>query len=468
MSKIQTIQPNHFGDQRNRNVNRNVIPPMTRKNSTILSFGGPKEEEEVIRKASEEILGKFGWFGNFLKKMKKGEGEVQNQLWNAAFTTTLAPIMIAKNPFSKEDKKKREYTALRQPVSAATAIGFGLLITMPVNNFLENIASKGYISAIDLRVKPDDKFLKRQYKKEGIAKTGQSLEDYVTQKQKDAKALFIKLIGDEPEELAKNSGLKGKLGNYDKFIEKNNMNNIDFKDFMKERFKIEFFEDGSLKEDAFKKKSNEILAMDFMRETGLIKSEKSKDGKIKVGQFTEEDLKNFLLNVSAKKHNVSESQSKHFSNTVEYVVGDAIVDEETITLKHMFDRLDIKPEELFEQEIAGKKQNRKLVNVLYDFADIHIKDLTINKRKSINGKEVSNIISYYNGEGRKMLKEYFLDLHIARKVDYFKNYKKYAGILVSLVSLPFSCGALNWAYPRFVSTFFPSLDGNRAKKGGNK
>lgn len=476
MSKIQTIQPNHFGDQKNRNVNRQVIPPMTRKNYTNLSFGGPNEE--AIERGSKEILGAFGRFGNFLKNMKKSEGEVQNQLWNAAFTTTLAPIMIAKNPFSKEDKKRREYTALRQPVSAVTAIGFGLLITMPVNNFLENIASKGYINSIDLRVKPDDKFLKRQFKKESADakaagkfeefkkkytnKKGEfSVESYTGIKQAEAKELFVKLIGEEPENLKKDTKYNG----YEKFIEKNNMHNIDFKDFMKERFKIEFFEDGNLKEEAFKKKLNEIKAMDFLRETGLVKSEKTKDGKIKVGHFSEDDLRRFLLNDSGKKHGVSVDQGKHISNAVEYSVGDAIVDQETITLKHMFDRLGItKPEVLFEKEVDGKKQNRKLMNVLTDFVDNHLDGLTIS-----SGKEGSKPGQYYAvGKAKQMVTEFFLDMHIARKIDYFKNYKKYAGIVVSLVSLPFSCGALNWAYPRFVSTFFPSLDGNRAQKGGNK
>ena len=34
---------------------------------------------------------------------------------------------------------------------------------------------------------------------------------------------------------------------------------------------------------------------------------------------------------------------------------------------------------------------------------------------------------------------------------------KWLGIIVSLVTLPFSCGALNWAYPRVMEKIMPSI-----------
>ena len=44
----------------------------------------------------------------------------------------------------------------------------------------------------------------------------------------------------------------------------------------------------------------------------------------------------------------------------------------------------------------------------------------------------------------------------------FKAYNKYQGIILSLLILPFSCTALNWAYPRVMEKCFPKLSQAKA------
>ena len=85
------------------------------------SFGGikgGKAADEAIKKASKFIADEAsknvnGELPKGLRKVCKAlsdnDGEVQNQVINAIFTTTLAPLMIWKNPFSTKSDKDKAY-----------------------------------------------------------------------------------------------------------------------------------------------------------------------------------------------------------------------------------------------------------------------------------------------------------------------------------------------------------------------
>ena len=57
----------------------------------------------------------------------------------------------------------------------------------------------------------------------------------------------------------------------------------------------------------------------------------------------------------------------------------------------------------------------------------------------------------------------------------FKPFSQIAKIFIGVaITLPITCNALNWVYPRFMDLFFPELSGAKDKKhesqkiGGNK
>ena len=58
----------------------------------------------------------------------------------------------------------------------------------------------------------------------------------------------------------------------------------------------------------------------------------------------------------------------------------------------------------------------------------------------------------------------------------YKSWNQFTKIGVGVfITLPITCTALNWVYPRFMDIFFPSLSGAKDKKhqseekiGGNK
>lgn len=146
--------------------------------SNQMSFkgnAGAKAADEAAKKASKFIADEAskavnGELPKGLKKVCKflsdNDGEVQNQVINAVFTTTLAPLMIWKNPFSKKSEKDKAYSALRQPISAAIAVSGGLAATLGVNKGLDKLANEGYIKSLDLRMNPNESYLKSQFNSE--------------------------------------------------------------------------------------------------------------------------------------------------------------------------------------------------------------------------------------------------------------------------------------------------------------
>ena len=73
----------------------------------------------------------------------------------------------------------------------------------------------------------------------------------------------------------------------------------------------------------------------------------------------------------------------------------------------------------------------------------------------------------YHGSNRKEVLQSvkikkWLKVRINRAEQILSDYKKKSGIIVGLLILPFTCGILNWSYPRIMERFFPEL--TEAKK----
>lgn len=426
-----------------------------------------KSAEKIAADAYTGIDKNLGILGKAYKYLNKNDGEVQTQLMNALFTATLAPAFIAFNPLSKEEKKTKEYTALRQPISAAVALGVTMPITMAFNNLIENIGSKGAIDVIDLRMSPNDKFLGRIYKRaerrgklESLKKeaygenyTGSfTKEDYISKTKENAKKLYTRLICEKPSELKKDTKLPNEVRNLDKYIKENNIYEVDFKKFMQDNYKTKFFseaEGGGLKEAAFEKQLKEIKAIDFMRKIGMVDNKLSEEElrafiSGKRGVNLENTLKNNGFS-KEKAKNITEEITKLNARQIQYNVSGSIINEESLTLKQMLQTLKI--EDKFKDDI----QNKKLVNVLEDFAKSHLKGLD-----AISGKTNKDFA------GNIMWNK------LAKSSSHFGTVKKYYGIVVALVTLPFACGILNWSYPRIVESLFPELAKAKAQKGGSK
>lgn len=62
----------------------------------------------------------------------------------------------------------------------------------------------------------------------------------------------------------------------------------------------------------------------------------------------------------------------------------------------------------------------------------------------------------------------YVNAKIAKAGDVLSSNKSYIGIALGLATLPVTCGILNWAYPRIVEKFFPSLANSKKESEAKK
>ncbi len=110
----------------------------------------------------------------------------------------------------------------------------------------------------------------------------------------------------------------------------------------------------------------------------------------------------------------------------------------------------------------SKNQLKELMRKTLD--DLSKKHPEVAQNYEIFKKDISKGISIkeFSKKIGKISKEadFTYDLvqkHIKNVASNIKGLKAVVGLMVSLAILPVSCTALNWLYPRFMDTFFPSL-----------
>lgn len=120
-------------------------------------------------------LSKQGWF--LLRKLShnmKNVTEMTNAYIAAIGTGIIAPFVILASPGKgdKEDKDKKKFQALRQPLSAALALIFQAPATYAINNGIDYLAYKKKIKAFSEKgfgnLIPDIKYLKKHVNSEEI------------------------------------------------------------------------------------------------------------------------------------------------------------------------------------------------------------------------------------------------------------------------------------------------------------
>lgn len=529
MSKIQSLA----SDYRER---QNLSPNFKKQNvkSQHLSFTAESIPGEIVKEVtgavSKQIDEKLGWIGKKFIGLAENDGEAQNQLINAIFTTTLAPIMIAFNPFSKQDKKTKEYSAMRQPISAGIAISGGLAMTMGVNSYLSKLASEGYIENIDLRLKPDDKiYLKSKFKKDNNIWLFMNKEEKAKFKEEAKKIqearikLFAKLFGEKPENIKINKNTKeiylasnpteilGK--NIPGFNEQEDLNNytnnnslrkIKVKNFLREKFGFEFDADGILKPNITDNKLSNILASDFLHEMGIIKK----------GSIDKETFIQNLAEIRQEEKTIKEIHKLLSENN-----GKNIQDEIVKTLKEELNLPEEKAKEFAQKFEIGETKVKDFVRSIMKevsrivqtsggethskadtltigqfFGRIGIKNKPLTKEElKADYKELQTImdmdmiqaIEFLNkkfsgkvkgfeiGEEKqaKLLEKAVLlitENKAKLKSSNYGNFNKYVNLVLNLPMTAITCYVLNWAYPRIMDKYFPNLSKNTQLKGGNK
>lgn len=490
MSRINPIQSNYQQVSQLSDIKKNIIQ------NTSFTGGLTEAEKSIARAVTDSLYNKPA---NFFKWLADSKGELQSQIINACFTTTVAPFWIAYNPFAKTDEKTKKYTALRQPISAVVALAGGLPLTVLINRQFAKLGSEGYIPSYDMRSCPDETdYLSLQFKKayaeakkspsalaefekaylprgfentepQGFirkflfnwTKQGELKNNYYKSIKGGIENFFSRLISEDTKNITFKDGvisitdrsaaggvLQRKIPNitsraeFTAYLDANNLHRRSLGSFLHEHFGLHLLEDGSVKPYAVEKSVRNINALEFIKKLGIL------------GEATyKKDMKAF----DGKE------------------LGRILFGE---------DGPDISKMNLEELLVKFKILNPENKSLSVDA----IADLKVSQLRRFMNESMSQILDRFSKPFKNTREDIGPRFDVGAGIDKFaqnimkaKNkllssdfgiFKFFAGIVFNMFIIMVTCTVLNWMYPRVVKALFPHLvksdEPSKDVKGGNK
>lgn len=475
------------------------------------AFGNYVNARRIGRSVGSMMDGKI----KLLYSLGKNNGENLNNTVTAVGTAAVAPIFIRYNPLSDEDPKVKSYSALRQPLSAVLALGVQLPVMTAYNKLLDMWATSGKIRRFDLSAKPPESTLKnlanakynqemRTLKAQGLTEAqmderffkgrtkAEVIEDFVNQSRDD---IFYAKRDRIREQAAKGEAitvapLKNANGKIVDYFHPTKLSELDKIQFVKpdelDKARKSVYADvlKAFDVDPDNKKLFDIK-IDWEDPNPMEKYNKMKKGEIPVPEDLKEYKKSKVYSAVKKAGHKKSEFLKNLEETARATAiqksEQAIAEEVKLKLEtsRAFNELNKDYTEaktriyndrsipLNKKEVELAKEETKLVNAkIKEFeqraenADNVVKKTLNNAISKLKDKKVSDI--KYHGDTYKDVEisvraKKWLKAEINRREGVFKNFKKLSGLVFGLAILPFTCGLLNWAYPRFMEKFFPEL-----------
>lgn len=473
----------------------------------------PKGAQNFIKDGVRAKMDKnVGPIRKLYKYLADTKGEMQTQVVNAIFTSTLAPAFIAFNPFSRADKKTKEYTAWRQPISAIIALSGVLPATLAVNAYLDKLYNEGYNKSVDLRSNPNGSYLIGQFKAEykkaekenrlkeflaqyepkniseklgsterfsGNAPTKPYIkackEGYVKAIQDERMKLFTSLITEDPKSITIDETTKaisvsvkdpktGKVSvreigrnipnlttklELTEYLQINNLHNRKVSEFLHKEFGFEFYEDGKFKPYTINAKLKGVKARDVLEALGLIEQ----------GKITEPELKEALLRIRQERH--APALAKKLKTTVKRA-------------QEIFEEFGKDASSNVEFALGEEGVQVKTISLghllhpldyniehgrLQEFMDMKMADAVIYLKDSLKGN-----LKNLDGEADlRTIAGNMLKVNAKKMGSHFDNSKFFAAIFFNLFMTAITCTVLNWVYPRIMDKYFPHLSDKNIK-----
>lgn len=436
------------------------------------NFGNYIIDRQILRALEKQVTGGQ----SLLLRLGKNNGENLNNIVTAVGTAGVAPIFIRYNPISKEDPKVKAYSAARQPLSAVLALGVQLPVMTAYNRILDEWAASGAVKRFDLSAKPPESVIKsyaqNSYKTQlALAKMeGKTEAEFLGGK---TKAEFIEdIMNDHRNNLfyTKRDQLRTEAQ------QQGTINGKPIKDIPK----IDFVKPSEL-DEARKSVYADVLEKEF----GITKEEQKALREVlddnKLGGFKDAKVKKAL---KEKGFGIKEFKTKLEAAAQEKAINsmEREIAEEVIVKKQTSQALNEMQQEL--AKIRASVHSNSTISLdekikQVEDAELKIIEKQINKFKEklegaddVTKRTVSRAIEKISGKKLAEIKFHgltekdvetsvrvkrWLRAEINRREGVFANAKKLSGLVFGLAILPFTCGLLNWAYPRFMERFFPGL-----------
>lgn len=450
-----------------------------------------------IKKEMLEAAAKCRGVQGFLVKCKTGQGENLNNMVTAVGTAGVAPIFIINNPLAKEDKQTKEYTAARQPISAVITLAFQLPIMNAYNKMLDRVATTYHLDRCDLSAKPQKSYL-------------EDLVNYEYKKYKDlfnpetdgkliSKQEFRKKLVSDRQNKAFQSQLKeirlaalngtpfpdffarqlenGKIPDR-LLIAPDDVENAQrelFATYMREKYNIDVSE----------------LSMKSVKDLGKGKNiKKLKEAGVEIDKAAKKEIKKYISentdrvamrDINALLH--SHAKIKLYTSLEAAKAQKELKDYkrqlliENKTNDEIARLIDIKNDELMNgimkraealrdnapETVAPDSREMNKIEAETLVEKIRLK-LESKKREDhlVNHLKTEHGTTYETALRSVRIKKW-LTARINQSEKFLSDFKQKSGLVVGLAILPFSCGLLNWAYPRIMEEWFPNLTHAKAE-----
>ncbi len=427
---------------------------------------------------------------NFLNKFEWLRGELGTIIITALGTGLVAPIFIGFNPFVKapkdatkeqkeEVKNNKLYTAMRQPISAALAILFQVWALKPIDKFLDkqfNDPTKSKKVAIDL----DQSLVNKKSYLETVIEAEMKAEGTTYASKKAFKEELARRVAVRSEEqlngVAEQIRTTGEIDIHGRKLPNQHIAEIA----------------NSNIDNYINDVQSHIISpegLDFYKKRATLLVENEDYLKRVFGNLPENNLEEYL-----------KTEMKNAPDDVKVIFEEILGHKKELmesrcsrTLERIERIKDACGEGGFtpEKYLAKMQGDNKLVeDIIEQLEDAKIKDVA-NSDGNIIKQTLERLkrICTYDEAANKQLHGIFHDTEtmqknagkISEKIykDMAKGYKNFveggykgfsqvAKVLTGVfITLPITCTALNWVYPRFMELFFPKLAGVK-KEGGNK
>ena len=373
--------------------------------NSVPSFG--KTPNDVLYKAVKESTGPFA---RWLEFIGKNDGEILNTIVTGVGTAFVAPIFIAFNPFSKEDKETKVYSAWRQPISAVLAALMQIVTNVKYNQHLDKWASLGKFDRADLSAFPHAAYLRRLVKLEHPEFNKEQISKEVEKRQYRAK--------DEALRIARERD-KNRVFQSSELVD--NVAIEQAKADVKETYKKQ------LKSMSDKEKNKFIERKAYELAPSIAEKQVQESAKIKF------DIRELV------KKQLAEEGLKVTDPGVK-VKGGALIPKIKFA-----DFVEKQAKHLEELEKAGKTEEARFFKRVLE---------------KLEGYKAFENIKELGGSMEEVVQNIKIKKAIQATIDnaqaVLKGYKRWTGIVISLITLPISCGLLNYVYPRIMEKIMPN------------
>ena len=335
---------------------------------------------------------------------EKLKGEFINAIITAFGTACVAPIFITYNPFSKEDKETRKYSAWRQPISAVIQFFTTLAILKPFDKFMFKQASEGKLQNADLTSDPIESYVKAKISKEHPEYSPVQLNKAVIE-------------------------YKAKAFN-------------DAVESAKEKYKGQNIADDAL---LGKKELDATLEKLRKAEDKPLKGLRGDAIHDLVAQKTKESV---LRRINDTSNTLNEIiQGKH-GNKVESILEK--LEGELSGIIEEINKAPKKPDDAAKAILKEKAARRSILESVIEQLERLGKESNLTAIKNEFGSNLPEVI--HNVKVRQLVKA---SAENAKHV--FERTKLWTGMAVTLLVLPISCCALNYIYPRLMEVIMPDV-----------